>query len=165
MLTQARLKELLHYNPDTGVFTRLVATSNFIKVGDIAGASHNRGYICISVHSKPYLAHRLAWLYMTGQFPSKQIDHVNGVRNDNRFINLRQCTQYENDQNRVSRKNTTSKYIGVSWNNERRKWRATININGKQKHLGRFETEEEALSAYIEAKAKIHTFNPVARAI
>lgn len=165
MLTQARLKELLHYNPETGEFTRLVSTSNRIKVGDIAGGAHNSGYILISVDSKLYLAHRLAWLYINGNFPLKQIDHVNGVRNDNRLINIRECSQYENNQNMVSRKNATSKHIGVSWNKERNKWRAAIYVNGKQTHLGRFETEQEAINAYIKAKAQNHTFNPIQRSI
>lgn len=165
MLTQEYLKSILYYNPETGKFVRLVSTSNKVKIGDIAGSIQNTGYVAISVKNKRYLAHRLAWLYVHGSFPSKQIDHINGNRSDNRLINIRECSQCENNQNMVSNKNSTSKYIGVSWNKERLKWRATIYINGKQKHLGRFNTEKEAFDAYVKAKAKLHIFNPVPRQI
>jgi hypothetical protein len=163
MLTQSELKCLLHYDPKTGMFTRIFKSSNNVKIGDIAGGIHNKGYISISVLGKVYLAHRLAWLYIYGEFPKEQIDHVNGVRVDNRIINLRECNQYQNNQNLICRKNVTSKYIGVSWDEKRNKWRATIYVNGRQKYLGRFATELEAFNAYLNAKLKFHSFNPTPR--
>ena len=90
-LTAARLRELLQYDPETGVFTRLVKTSNGIKVGDVAGTADARGYILIRVDGWLHLAHRLAWLHMTCEWPKGMIDHINGVRDDNRWSNLRRA--------------------------------------------------------------------------
>ncbi|MCK9994454.1 MAG: hypothetical protein Dbin4_02974, partial [Alphaproteobacteria bacterium] len=98
-LTQSRLKELLHYDPDTGVFTRRVQTSSNARVGDVAGCLHPEGYRHIQIDGKRYAAHRLAWLYMTGEWPTNQLDHLNGVRDDNRWGNLREATHGQNQQN------------------------------------------------------------------
>jgi hypothetical protein len=163
MLTQSRLKELLHYDPDTGVFTRLVTTSSNAKVGDVAGSINNNRYLNICIDSKLYPAHRLAVLYMTGSFPKKHTDHIDGDRANNRWTNLRECTPAENHQNRTSHKNSSSKYIGVCWHRRDQKWVAHIRINGKRIHLGYFETEESAHQAYCKAKAELHQFNPVPR--
>jgi hypothetical protein len=163
MLTQERLKELLHYDPETGVFTRLVATSNSVKVGDIAGTFDSNGYRQIRIDGKKYAAHRLAVLYMTGKFPANETDHINGDRANNKWSNLRECTKAENQQNRASKKGSLSKYPGIHWHKRAQKWQAQIKINRKNKHIGLFETEDEAYAAYCKAKAEIHTFNPVPR--
>jgi len=163
MLTQERLKDLLHYDPDSGLFAWLVSTSNSVKVGDVAGTIHPKGYRNIMIDGKLYKAHRLTFLYMTGNFPKDQADHIDGDRANNHWSNLRECTNAENQQNRTSNKNSTSKYTGVCWYKRDQKWQAQIRINGKLKNLGRFDSEEAAHAAYCKAKAEIHTFNPVPR--
>jgi len=165
MLTQERLKEVLNYDPESGIFTRLVSTSNCVKVGDVAGTINSRGYLQIMIADKRYLAHRLAFLYMTGAFPKDCTDHINGIRGDNRWINLRQCTKTENGQNRTSNKNSSSKYPGVCCDKKAKKWRAQIKINGKVKYLGLFQAESEAYAVYCKAKAELHTFNPQPRGL
>ena len=158
LLTAARLRELLRYDPYTGHFTRLVRTSNRIKVGDIAGALTDTGYISITVVGHHYQAHRLAWLYVHGAWPNGEIDHINGCRDDNRFHNIRDVTRTENQQNR-RRVNTGSKsgFLGVHWDNKDGTWRARIMVDGKLHFLGRFPTAEEAHAAYLTAKRELHT--------
>ena len=164
MITQERLKELLDYNPETGLFTWLVSKGTRREDG-IAGSLHPEGYWQIGIDGKLYKAHRLAWLYMTGEWPKDQIDHINGIRDNNRFINLREATQAENHQNRALNANNVSGYPGVSWHKRDCKWQGHITLDGKQKHLGYFDTPEVAHSAYLAAKAELHTFNPTVRSI
>jgi hypothetical protein len=97
-LTAERLRELFTYDPETGVFSWRARTSNRIKIGDAAG-SRDHGCICIVVHGNRYYAHRLAWLYMHGEWPAKQIDHLNGDRCDNRITNLCEASNNESLQN------------------------------------------------------------------
>jgi len=165
MLTQDRLKEVLHYDPETGVFTRLVSTNNRVKVGAVAGTIHHTGYCRIKIDGKDYLAHRLAFLYMTGEFPKDQADHIDGNPANNRWSNLRECTHAENQQNRASKPGSTSKHVGINRYKKTQKWRAAIKINGKPIHLGYFETEEAAYQAYCKAKAEHHTFQPNPRGL
>jgi hypothetical protein len=164
MITQSKLKQLLHYDLNTGQFTRLVSTSIRVKVGYIAGYVRPDGYRVICIDYKLYRAHRLAWLYIYGKMP-KELDHINGVRDDNRIGNLRECTRGENLQNRKSHKNSSSKYLGVSWHKSAKKWLAQIQINDKKKRLGLFTTQEDAFFAYCDAKKQLHTFNPEVRYI
>jgi hypothetical protein len=154
-LTQARLKELLHYDADTGVFTWIksgIGRSSSL----IAGGLQKTGSRHIKINNKSYQAHRLAWLYIEGEFSSKMIDHINGIRDDNRWINLRTATRQENCYNRGKQLNNKSGYKGVSWNNSRSKWVAQIVINGKKKHLGLFIAKEQAYYSYCEAAKKFH---------
>lgn len=158
MITQEELKSQLHYCPDTGIFTRLVANSRRVKVGDIAGCLNDRGYIAIKVDSKLYKAHRLAWLYITGNWPENYIDHINGVKNDNRIGNLRDVTSSENNQNqRKSCANNKSGLLGVSWYKAMNKWNAQIELDGKRTHLGYFTDKHEAHNAYLTKKREIHS--------
>ena len=159
MVTQARLKELLDYNPDTGVFTWRVSRGS-VKSGSVAGSENSEGYLQIRIYGKPYRAHRLAWLYTHGEFPTGQLDHINRVRTDNRISNLRAATNAENTQNRSKRSDNTSGVIGVSWHKRIGKWLAHIKLNGRLKHLGYYGTIEEAAAARAAAKAKLHTFHP-----
>ena len=161
MITQNKLKELLHYDPETGLFTRLVTTAHHAKAGQVAGSVGHHGYIVIRIEGKLYLAHRLAWLYCSGNFPQHGIDHINRVTNDNRLSNLRPANQLENGQNQVRRKNNASGHTGVSWWNRNNKWRAGITVNRKNINLGYFSKIEDAVAAYAEAKSRLHTFNPV----
>ena len=157
-LTQQELKKQLHYNPDTGLFTRLVTNSSRVKVGDIC-KNYSNGYIVFRVNSVLYKAHRLAWLYMTGNFPKYFIDHINGITNDNRFFNLRECNNAENAQNiKKPRINNKSGYLGVSWEKNNLKYVAKICIDGNRKRLGLYENAEDAHEAYLKAKRELHAF-------
>ncbi len=154
-LTQARLKELLHYDPETGVFTWLVRTSTCIRVGDIAGYRDGDGYLRIGICGGQYRAHRLAWLYMTGKWPIDQIDHKNAVKNDNRWKNLREATCAINNQNkRKALRNNRTGFLGVSRNGKG--FIAQIKINEKRRNLGTYPTPELAHEAYLKAKRELH---------
>jgi len=147
MLTQARLKEVLSYDPETGIFTWIIATSNRIKSGSIAG-NFGKGYVRINVDGKSYGAHRLVFLYMTGKFPTLLIDHINGIKNDNRLSNIRQATFHENAKNCPKRKNNKSGLKNVSLHKRSQKWAASARLNGKKIHLGLFENKNEAFEVY-----------------
>lgn len=146
-LTAEKLRELLHYDQETGIFTWKVSTSNRVKVGDVAGCPDGHGYLLISVQSRLYKAHRLAWLYVSGTWPTDQIDHINRNKTDNRITNLRDVTQKQNLQNKSKRSDNTSGYPGVSWHKSYSKWVARIKHNYKDIHLGYFSILEAAISA------------------
>lgn len=156
MLTQSRLKELMSYDPNTGEFSRKISRGG-AKVGDVSG-TNNDGYMQLRVDGKSYKAHRLAWLYVMGRWPDKDIDHINGVRCDNRIVNLREATRAENKQNtRLAHADSRSGLLGVV--RHRSQWQARIGVNGKKLHLGSFETAEAAHAAYLAAKAEVHPFS------
>ena len=146
-LTAEYLRSILHYDPETGIFTRKVSTSNRVKVGDIAGCQDGLGYLLIRVCSRLHKAHRLAWLYINGSWPTDQIDHINRIRTDNRIANLRDVSHKQNHQNKSTQSNNTSGHPGVCWNKRDSKWVAKITHNYKHISLGYFATIEEALSA------------------
>ena len=156
MLTQERLKELFNYNPETGLFTRILNVAN-VHAGDVAGWIRDNGYIDISVDNKKWRAHILAWFFTYGEIPKLDIDHINGNRIDNRISNLRLANRSQNNENRkCAQSNNKTGLMGVCA--KRKKWRATIVINGKQTNLGVFDTQEDAHQAYLNAKRKHHTF-------
>ena len=146
-LTAEYLRSVLHYEPETGIFTRKVSTSPRIKVGDAAGCPDGRGYLQIKVQSRKHLAHRLAWLYVYGEWPKLDIDHINRNRSDNRIANLREATCKQNHQNRSRPSNNTSGHPGVVWHKRGSKWVASIGHNYKDIYLGCFATIEEAIAA------------------
>lgn len=157
ILTQERLKELLHYNPETGIFTWINPLSKIKKSGDVAGSLHHSGYIQIKISKKLYTAHRLAFLYMNGSFPYDCVDHINGKKDFNAWSNLRQATKSENHQN--YRKHKSSNKLGVLGVIERNgKFHSCIRIFGKTKHIGVYKTPDEAHQAYLEFKRKFHSF-------
>lgn len=155
-ISPKELQNILHYNPKTGIFIWLNPTSSRHKSFDTAGHYDKNGYVLISINREIYRAHRLAFFYMTGVWPSKSIDHMNGVRNDNRWCNLREVTSAQNHQNR-RKAHSNNKYglLGVS--NHRGRIRSTINVNGKHVMLGYFDTPEDAHQAYLDAKRIYHT--------
>ena len=157
LITQEYLKSILEYNPDTGIFTWNKSPNWSICVGDVAGCL-NQGYISIKIDKKRYLAHRLAWLYMTGSWPEFEIDHIEGINipNFNKFSNLRDVNHNNNMLNKEKYKSNTSGYRGVSWDNKSKKWRSRIGLNKKTNLLGYFNTPEEASKAYEDAKIKYH---------
>jgi hypothetical protein len=163
-MTQDELKQILSYCPITGHFTWLIAPKHTtINVGDRAGSLNSNGYLTITINGKAYKEHRLAWLYVHGYFPSKGIDHINGVKDDNRIDNLREATHAENNQNTIKYKNNTSGFKGVTFHKASGKWVAQIKKDGKHHHLGLFDTPEPAHAAYLKAKAELHTFSPIPR--
>ena len=160
MITAERVREVLDYNPDNGVFTWIKTCSTRAMSGSVAGTRRKNKYIQIRVDKKIYLAHRLAWLHFYGSFPPEEIDHINRVRDDNRIENLRAATKLENMQNLPKHKRNTSGILGVSRRNETGKWDARIHVNGRDIRLGSYSTIEEAAAIRAEAKAKYHTFHP-----
>ena len=156
-ITQSELKSQLHYDQDTGIFTMLVSNRKS-RIGSISGCLSN-GYIRIYLNRKLYYAHRLAWLYIHGVIPTNQIDHINGVKSDNRTANLREATNVQNGQNLTeSHVGNKSGYLGVNWNNPAGKYQARIALNGKQINLGLYKTAELASEAYLAKKREIHDF-------
>jgi hypothetical protein len=143
--------EVLSYDPTTGVFIRKVSKTNAIKSGTIAGYIDGNGYRLIRVCGRTYKAHRLAWVYVYGRWPRRQIDHINRHRTDNRIVNIREATQLQNSRNSGPKPNNTSGFAGVSWHKATKKWMASIG-NGRKIYLGLFLTPEAA-SAVYEAKA------------
>lgn len=152
-ITQQRIKELLNYDPETGDFTRIVDRQRF-KAGEKAGYTH-KGYVRISVDQKEYLAHRLAWLYVHGKIP-KFLDHINGLKDDNRIQNLREATHSQNMMNAAPRKTNKSGYKGVSYCKVMSKWRAQIQVDKKKITLGHFDDVREAAEEYIFAALELH---------
>lgn len=154
-LTAEKLRSLLAYDASTGVFTWLV-THHRIVAGDIAGQGHPEGYWQITIEGRKYLAHRLAWLYVHGEWPKGELDHENLDRCDNRLGNLRPASRAQNSRNTAIRSTNTSGFKGVSFVKAELRWRATITVDGKQHYLGRFDAPEDAHDAYVEAAARFH---------
>ena len=146
-LSQARLKELLHYDSDTGLFTWKISRG-CMHAGQVAGGPNSKGYRQIKIDGVVYKAHRLAHLYVVGAWPDDKIDHANTVRGDNRFSNLREATTLQNNRNTTKRSDNTSGFKGVSFNKNRCKWEAYIRYDGRRRHLGLFCTAELAGEFY-----------------
>lgn len=155
-LTLDRLRDAMTYDPVTGLFTCKV-TRGRIAAGSLAGSLHAHGYRVISIDRRGYGAHRLAWLYMHGSFPSGVIDHINGVRDDNRIANLRDVTHQINAENRSRpRAGKALPFLGVRKQTLTNTFHASIKVGGKVKALGGFTTPELAHAAYLAAKARYH---------
>ncbi len=144
-INQEHLKDLLHYDPETGVFKWKDTFGWKAKRGTIAGGINGSGYIYIRLKRKKYRAHRLAWLYTYGKFPEDQIDHINRDKTDNRLVNLRAVSGKENSRNQFIPTNNTSGHIGVSWHTKNNRWRVSVS----KVYYGSFECKSDAI-----AKAK-----------
>jgi len=153
-LTADRLRELLHYDPETGVFTRRLKRGGY-AAGSRVGYTAPDGRVLVSVDNKNFRAHRLVWLYVHGEWPSNDVDHINGDPSDNRLCNLRDVPHMVNLQNRV-RPTRANRHglIGVTKNHDR--FMAQIKIDGRRVYIGTYDTPEEASAAYLEAKRKHH---------
>ncbi len=156
-MTQDELLEALDYAPETGVFRWRARSSNLsrVVVGSVAGSRDSHGYWRIRIGGCSFQAHRLAWFCVHGRWPP-EIDHVNGVRDDNRLTNLREVTHSQNLFNRGKQKNNRSGYKGVRYHKGDRVFRAEIKCRGIYKHLGSFRSAEEAHAAYCLAAEALH---------
>lgn len=152
-LTQERLKALLDYEPATGVFRWRVWRPNGVKPGDEAGTvGKSRGYRNIKVDKRTYLASRLAWLYMTGEWPDARVDHKDLDKINNRWGNLRAATMRQNQHNKTLTKANTTGFKGVT--RHRQKWQAHIRVDGCLQYLGTFDNPERAHAAYVAAATR-----------
>lgn len=159
-LDSQRLREILDYNPQTGLFSwRGNIRHSRMRLGDPAGTTNRLGYVSVFIDGGHYLAHRLAWLYTTGEWPSLFIDHIDGNPSNNALNNLREATQAQNCQN-ARGKNARAGVKGAY--RKRNKWTSTIRVAGVNIHLGCFDTAEDASSAYAAAAKKY--FGEFARA-
>lgn len=147
-----QLRSLFSYDPQTGSITS--------RHGRVVGSVDSEGYIRIRLKKggRHFRAHRLAFVAMLGRWPEGDVDHLNGTRHDNRWLNLREVDRKTNSQNQrqATAQNSTSGMLGVSWDSRRRRWVAQIEVDGKGRNLGRFATAEEAHRAYIAAKRQLH---------
>jgi hypothetical protein len=162
MITQSRLKQLLDYDPETGVFKWRESNSNRAPVGSVVRGLSRGGYLRARLDGRLYYCHRLAWLYVYAKWPSEHLDHVNHNRSDNRLCNLREASNSENMQNRAGptvRSTTGTLGVGVMPGG---RFRAQIVVEGKNTYLGCFDSVEDAESAYLAAKARLHPFSTMA---
>lgn len=162
-LTAQRLRELLHYDPEAGVFTWRVDRSIKTKAGAVAGGPMVRGDHAICIDFRKHKTHRLAWLYMTGEWPKHEIDHRDTDALNNRWENLREATSAQNKQNlRKAKGRNRCGVLGVYLHGQNKlgadRWRARIRVDGTTVHLGLFDSAELAHAAYVSAKRRLHPF-------
>lgn len=155
LLTAEIARELLDYDPETGIVTRKVS-GHYWRVGKAIGTPTKKGYLHAWIYDTTYQLHRIAWLIVHGRWPAEQLDHINGVRNDNRLVNLRECTNAENRQNIRLSGYGQSGHLGVSPHGDG--WAVNITLNGKRQYLGYFEDKEVARDVYLKAKLLTHSF-------
>jgi hypothetical protein len=145
-LTYERAAELLDYNPETGTLTWKRERPGCVQ-GALVGTRTGQGYSQIEIDYRLYKAHRVIWLLQTGEWPHFQIDHINGMRADNRWKNLRHATPLQNSRNRRAGANSKSGVVGVSWSEQSKRWHAYIGLNNRTVQLGRHEKLEDAVAA------------------
>jgi hypothetical protein len=148
------LKEMLDYNKETGIFTWKIDRNGAAKKGRKAGCISSDGYIVLSLFNKQYKAHRIAWLFIYGNMPINNIDHINGNKQDNRIDNLRDVTHIENSKNLSIDKRNKSGKTGVGWHSVSKKWIANISVNKKLIHLGYFNNLDDAIKVRTDAEIK-----------
>lgn len=152
-LTHERLREMVAYSPETGLFSCLMARKNR-AVGDIEDRIAGPGYVAFCLDGRQYYAHRLAWFYMHGEWPAGEVDHINRDKTDNRLANLRVATRSQNSANIGARSDNRSGFKGVFPN--KRRWSSQVIARGKTYHLGTFDTPEMAHEAYCHAARRLH---------
>jgi hypothetical protein len=152
-MNQSQLKEILDYDRETGIFRWAKDVGSRARKGCAAGGYNTVGYIAMQVKGRRYYAHRLAWLYCYGDFPS-QIDHINHNKSDNSISNLRAVSGSDNKKNSPIQANNKSGCTGVHWNNRDGNWISQIRAEGVSTHLGVFEIKEEAIESRRKAEIK-----------
>ncbi len=150
-ITAERGREVLSYDPETGAFRWRQSASYRMKPGSIAGTVNSKGYRKIFIDRRAYRAHRLAWLYVHGTWPTEHIDHINRVKDDNRIANFRDATLSENMHNRPKLATNSSGFKGVTFDQRKGKWAASITTDGLAVSLGYYGSAEEASAAYLGA--------------
>jgi len=158
-IDQEYVKNLLNYNPDTGIFTYRYSPQYSIKAGDVAGCLQENGYVGVFIRGRAYRLHRLAFLYMTGEFPPKSVDHINGNRSDNRWSNLRLADNKLNGRNLSMQARNKSGCLGVWWRKDRKCWAAEIRVNGEKIHLGHYKDRNKAIEVRKAANVE-YGFHP-----
>jgi hypothetical protein len=159
-LTQEYLKSILRYDPETGLFTWAKKIPHSKSIAQ-AGGLCSQKYWRIKINKRSYKAHRLAWLYVYGAMPDGQIDHINGIRSDNRMVNLRQAQASDNALNRTLVAKSTSGMLGVTYRKTSHTYVARLQVNGKRITIGYYDCPQKALQAYLSKKAELSTFfNP-----
>jgi hypothetical protein len=154
IFTQNDLKSILNYNSESGIFVWISPPNDRIPFGSIAGSYDGKGYLRIKIDGKHYYTHRLAWLYMTGEWPKDQIDHLDNIKDNNAWSNLREA---DNSQNQINTPcKATNKYGIKGVYKCHGKYRAQIQVNGRKIYLGAFLTPEDARNAYNDAAVKLH---------
>lgn len=155
LISVDELRRLLDYDPDTGIFRWKVSMHGSRGKGGIAGCKRKQ-YWAIAIYKRAYCAHRLAWLYIHGRWPTCLIDHINMDGMDNRLVNLREATHSQNHANATKNVRNTSGFKGVILRSDGKAWCARICKYGKRIHLGRFATKEEAWAAYAAASVSLN---------
>ena len=151
------IKKLISYSPQSGIFLWSKSRRG-VSAGAVAGCINQEGYRQIRVERRVYLAHRLAWLISYGEWPPGEIDHINGLRDDNRICNLRVVDRAGNSQNRRSAmsNNKSCGLLGATWNKQHQCWQSKLQENKRRHHIGYFKTAIEAHRAYMKAKDVLH---------
>lgn len=158
MITHVELLRILAYNPDTGIFTWVVSPrGGTARKGSVAGCLKSNGYICIRVRGDKYQAHRLAWFYVTGEWPPDQVDHIDRNKSNNAFVNLRPVTNKQNHENVAIRATNKSGHRGVNWHKASGKWNARVCHHGVRIELGVFDSLDDAALAAKNARALLFT--------
>lgn len=154
-LTQERVKELLHYDSETGIFTRLVTVKHNARKGDIISCINKAGYVVGNLDGKLYLMHRVAFLYVEGRWPYIKADHKDTIRNNNKWDNLREATHFQNQCNSTIACNNKTGIKGVFLLGSG-KYRASIRAGGKTIHIGTYETKEQAGDVIMKVRQQLH---------
>jgi hypothetical protein len=155
-ITKEYLDTLFRYSFDDGILTWAVKRRGTKGIGNEAGSLRKNGYVQINIDGKLYFAHRLIWMLATGEWPKKELDHINGVRSDNRLENLREADAFQNHQNQKRPSNNKSGTKGVCWNVSSGKWSCFVAINGKSKYWGSFTLKEDAEARVKSVRESIH---------
>lgn len=156
MITHEYLLQLLHYEPSTGALTRKIKTSNRVKIGDVVGCKNRDGYLVTRIGDILYYNHRLAWFYVHGDWPDEEIDHRNGVRDDNRLINLRRASRKQNARNSRKPSSNSSGVKGVSWCKIMNKWFAYVGVDNQRVKVGYFDSLDDAEKSVSCTRKNIH---------
>lgn len=155
MITQSSLKELLHYEPETGDFIWRVSRGR-VRSGMLAGTHDEKGYLKIQIDKQPQKAHRLAWLCMKGEWPKNVIDHINGQQGDNRWENLRMASISQNAWNSRTPDNNTSGFKGVTYHKRDKHWCYQVKTGVRREWVGGFDTADAAAEASKAARETSH---------